>query len=1082
MNHLRWVRFAVLALFLGFGTAEVSAQGLTTAGINGRVSDPAGNPVGSAQISVRNSETGVATGVIANANGIYFIANLEPGGPYTVEVSSIGFETQRRDDIMLSLGQNYRIDWVLSEQAVEIQGIEVTVPQNEIFSTERTGQQTIVTNEQIDDLPTLTRNFTELATLSPLASANSSQGTPIMGGNNRLNQIQVDGAVNNDAFGLADSGVPGGQANGKPISQDAIKEFQIMVAPYDVRQSGFTGGLINAVTKSGTNDFHGSLFANFKNESLQQETIVFNESEFSNSDFTNFMISGTLGGPIVRDKAHFFAAVEVENRDFPNAVGIENVQGLDPSSITRVGQIAEQQYGLDFGRATVYKNKNPAANLFGRVDWQLNPSNRLSVKYTYANADLDDSPSRGTNSNFFESESATYDFTNNTHTAVAELFTQIGGAWSNDALVTFQAIRDKRAPAPEFSYATTVVDVPDDPVDDGTTIQFGAERFSHANRLDQNIFQFTNNVTGNLGAHRPTFGLNLERWGFDNLFADRSLGQWEFDSIEDFQAGTASFYALRVPHPSLGSGAIEDTSAKFAYWKLGLYGQDEWQVNNELSVTYGLRVDVPFTGDEPRNNNEFSTAFGFPTTEVPSGNPVLQPRVGFNWQPRTRERSQLRGGVGVFAGRPAFVWMANAYGNTGRETVELRCFGSNAPAYEPRNPPTSCVDGSGAAAARASIAVVDPDFKFPSEFRANLAYDREFADDWRVTVEGIYSKSINSIVVEELNSGQAPVGTTNSNEGVGSRSIYGERIVSSDDPFRPAQVDGDNFNEVVRMTNSSKGYSYALITELQKSFGWLDLYGGYAYRRAFDIQSFSSSRAISNYGFNPVGASAALDDREATPSNWDRPHRLTGVGTVRWGLANVGPGQVSLIYKGESGKTYMYVYDGDVNGDGFAGLYSSSRTNDLIYVPSNSSELAFRSADDERLFNELVALDSCLQDARGTIMERNSCRAPFEHFLDLRIVQGVSTPQGTFDIVLDVFNVLNLLNSDWGIHKGPVFETNQLLRTRGRENDDPNGRILFTYDGFRATDSSGTQRAVLPYSLFSSDSRYQIQLGVRYRF
>ena len=735
MNHLRWVRLAVVALFVALGSADLSAQGLTTSGINGRVMDEAGNPVPSAQVAFRNLETGVAGGVIANATGSYFIANLEPGGPYLIEVSSIGYATQSRDDIRLTLGQNYKLDWALSQQAVEIAGIEITVEQNEIFSAERSGQQTIVTSQQIDDLPTQTRNFTELAALSPLASAGTGS-TTVMGANNRLNNIQIDGAVNNDAFGLAASGVPGGQANGKPVSQDAIKEFQIMVAPFDVRQSGFTGGLINAVTKSGTNEWHGSLFANYKSEGLQQSTLEFNDATFDNSEFTNFMLSGTLGGPIVRDKAHFFANIEVENRDFPNPIGIENQTGMDANTISRIGQIAEQQYGLDFGRATVYKNKNPALNLFGRVDWSLNQNHRLSFKYTHASADLDDSPSRS-NGNFFEPESATYDFTNRTNTLVGQLFSQIGATWSNEALVTFQAIRDKRAPAPEFGYSTIVVDNPDDPVDDGATVQFGAERFSHANALDQNILQITDNLTGNFGDHRATFGINFESWGFVNLFADRSLGQYEFDSIEDFEAGNASFYALRILHPDFATGgSIEDAAAEFTYTKLGLYAQDEWRPNNEFTLTYGLRVDIPFTGDEPRNNNDFLASFGFPTTEVPSGNPAWQPRVAFNWQPRTAQRSQLRGGVGMFAGRPAFVWMSNAFGNTGRETVELRCTGSNVPSFSPKAPPASCADGSGAAAARASIAVVDPDFKFPSELRANLGYDREFGDQWRFTIEG----------------------------------------------------------------------------------------------------------------------------------------------------------------------------------------------------------------------------------------------------------------------------------------------------------------------------------------------------------
>ncbi len=1070
-----WLSLSLALLATFAFSAEAWSQGVTTSAVSGRITDASGAPIATVQVSVLNTATGVMTGALSGVDGRYFVPNLQPGGPYAVEAQSIGYETQRREGLRLLLGQNYRVDFQLVQQAVQLEGLIVT--SDATFSRDRTGQKTTVSEEQLLELPTLSRNFTELASLSPLVSSVGSSQS-VGGQNNRFNNIQIDGAVNNDVFGLAASGVPGGQANGKPISQDAIEQFQVLVAPFDVRQAGFTGGLINAVTKSGTNEFHGSIYGYYRNESLLRDSIRVNDTDFTIDEFTNSTLGFTLGGPIQRDRIHFFAAGELEQRNQPNSLGFGSGStglGLDAGSITQVQTIAES-YGLDFGDVSAYSNENPAVNLFGRLDFQLSDDHRLSVKHTYAGADRDDSPSRG--GGFFEPQSATYDFTNETNTSVVQLFSQLGGGFSNEFLATLQFVRDQRAPESIHRYATIRVDLPDDPVNDGATIQFGAERFSHANRLDQDILQLTNNLTGDFGAHRVTFGANLERWAFNNLFVDRSLGQYDFDSPEDFAAGTSSFFAIRVP---VSGGAVEDAAAEFAYWKAGLYAQDAWDVSNQLTVTMGLRVDVPMTSDEPRNNTAFASSFGFPTTDVPTGNLLWQPRIGFNYQPDATARTQIRGGAGLFAGRPPFVWISNAFGNTGLESVELRCFGGNTPGFDPNNPPTACLDGSTAQAAAASIAVVDPDFKFPTELKVNLAVDREFGDGWRGTLEGIYTKSIDQIAVEELNS-SGPSGESSAGLGIGNRTIYGTPIVTSDDPWAPGLVNDSTFNEVVRMTNTSKGYGYAIVGELEKQFSdWFNVRGAYTYNRTFDIQSLTSSRAISNYGFNPVGESVRLEDRPVTPSNFDRPHRIVlTANALLW--PQFGGTNIALIYRGQSGGRYQYVYDGDVNGDGFAGAFSSSRTNDLVYVPSSSDELAFRSLDDERLFNEMVELDSCLSDARGSILERNSCQGPWSESLDLRLTQGINTPRGEVELVLDIFNFLNLLNSEWGVQEGPPFNTVQLLRTRGREGDVATGRVLFTYDGFRRTDEGGVQRAALPYSVFSTSSRYQINLGLRYRF
>jgi carboxypeptidase family protein len=1074
---LKLLTLALLTFVLA-GASEVSAQGITTSAVSGVIRDSSGQPLSGVQVTIRHQATGVQTGGLSNSVGRYFVQHLQPGGPYSISVELIGYATGNEQGLRLSLGENRRLDFTMSSQAVVLDGIVVTTATNDIFSASRTGQETRISDKEIADLPTLSRNFTELASLSPLVSTQG-VGASVGGANNRMNNIQIDGAVNNDVFGLASSGVPGGQANGKPISQDAIAEFQVQVAPFDVRQSGFTGGLINAVTKSGTNEFHGTVYGLFRDENLTRTDLQVGSRNFTASDFQNSSWGFTAGGPIVRDKIHFFVSAEGEKRDTPLSSGTDTDLGLSVGTVTQVQDIAENQYGLNFGRTNSYTRLNPSLNLFGRLDFQLNARNRLSIKHTYAEADFDDSPSRSQFSSFFEPESATYDFRNETNTTVAQLFSQFGDKWSNELLANFQFIRDRRAPAPEFRYSTIRVDNDQDPINDGARVQFGAERFSHANALDQDVIQITNNLTGDFGKHIITFGVNIERWSFNNLFLDRSLGQYEFDSIEDFRNGNSDFYAIRVP--LLGTD-LSNAAAIFSYTKVGAYVQDEIAATDNLTLTAGLRIDVPFTGDTPRTATNFQNTFGFGNTDVPSGNPLFQPRVGFNYRlDGDAGRGQLRGGVGMFAGRPPFVWMANAFGNTGQESVELRCFGGNTPAFDPNSPPTQCADGSGVGSgARGSIATVDPNFDFPQELKFDLAWDQEWGNGFRTTFEGIFSKPIDAIVVEELNA-TVPVGTTTT-DGVGTRTTFGVPIDSKDEPFDTSLRNDSDFFEVVRMTNSSKGYGYSLVSEVEKDWNRVfNVRASYTYTKRQDLQSLTSSRAISNWGFNPAGADPRLDFRKTGTSNFETPHRIIATASASlWEQA--GGTRISLIYRGQSGSPYSYVYDGDVNGDGFAGDLSSTRTNDLVYIPNSSSEIAFRSADDERMFNELVALDSCVSGQKGTIMERNSCDRPWAGALDLRVVQGVNAPNGRFEITWDIFNVMNLLKESWGINESGGFSTVQLLRTRGRENDDPNGRILFTYDGFREKDDQGVNRAILPFSVNSFASRWRMQLGVRYVF
>ncbi|MDT8341524.1 MAG: TonB-dependent receptor [Longimicrobiales bacterium] len=1057
-------------------TATGATAQVTTATVTGTVTAQDGRPLSGAQVSVTHANTGFRTGALTNDAGRYFVPFLEPGGPYTIEVQLIGFATSRVSGMSFALGQTAQRDFTLSEQAVELEGLVVEFDPD--FSTSRTGQQEIITDQTLRDLPTISRNFTELASLSPLVS---STGSPsINGQNNRFNNIQLDGAVNNDVFGLAASGVPGGQANGKPISQDAIAEFQVLVAPFDVRQAGFTGGLINAVTKSGTNRFSGSLYGFYRDESLERGDFTSQGDEFSaNEDFTNSVIGGTLGGPIIKDKLHFFLSGEFEIRDRPLSAGVESSAedlGVSPSTVTTIQGVAENQYNLPFGRTNAFTLENPATNLFGRLDWQINDRHRLSLKHTYADADSDDSPSRGGST--FEPESATFDFTNETNSTVAQLFSNFG-RWNNEFLVNVQFIRDRRANPEPFRFGEIRVENPDDPFNSNAAVLFGTERFSHANELDQDVLQFTNNLTGVFGDHRWTVGVNVERWSFRNLFASSSLGVWEFDTVDDFQAGDASFFEIALPSPGLGSDDINDTAADFAYTKIGAYIQDEISVNDKLTVTAGVRVDVPVTGDDPRDNEVFSQDFGGrSTTTVPSGNPLIQPRVGFNYRVDGNPRNQIRGGAGIFAGRPPFVWVSNAFGNTGLETVLLRCFGGNTPQFDGRNAPTRCADNSGASTAAAPIALVDEDFAFPQDLKVNLAWDRDWGEGWKTTFEGVFTKVIDAVAVEELN-GNAVVGHNQDVETIGPRKVFGRAVDDFRQAYTPIRA-SNNFLDVIELTNTSEGYSYSLIGDIEKNFGrLLTLRGAYTYSRSFDLQAFTSSRAVSNYGFSPVGADVGLDNLDLRPSDFDRPHRVILQATTHlW--EQFGGTTISAIYRGESGAPYSYIYRSDVNGDGFGdNIFDSGRTNDLVFIPQNSSDILWDSPTDQQRFDDLVSQEECLQDARGEILERNACRRPWAGFLNLRLTQGINLPRGNFELILDIFNVMNLLNEDWGAQQGNGFNTERLLEVQGR--DDATGRLIMGFEGPLDFDGA-TPVAERPHRVDVNSTRYRINLGLRYIF
>ncbi|MDX1395203.1 MAG: hypothetical protein R3195_12470, partial [Gemmatimonadota bacterium] len=1008
----------------------------------------------------------------------YRVPALQPGGPYTIRIQLIGYRPEARENIRVTLTGAEAINFTLQTSAVAVDELTVSVESDPVFSAARTGQETTIPNEEIESFPTIQRQITSLAALSP--EVNIVEGAPsIAGQNNRFNNIQIDGSVNNDVFGLADSGIPGGQVNAKAISFEAIEEFQVLTAPFDVRHSNFTGGLINAVTKSGTNEWEGSGFVYYSNDGFVSDLDGDPFGEFDDSQF-----GWTLGGPIVRDKLFLFTNGEFQINSQPTNPPFVPLGGpidlnaeeanVAPDSAARFADILTAQ-GFDaVGTSDQISVDNPRTNLFARLDWNISESNRALFRWNYSRARQDGSPFRAPFSLGYTSNG--YDFLSNTNSFVGQLFSQLGTSWDNDLLVSFESIRDNRDPV--VPWAAVEVDVRSD-FGGGdirsTTLVAGAEEFSQLNQLNQDIFQLTDNLTTIAGRHTLTLGTHNELFSFSNAFVPQSIGVYTFDSLADLENGVVNDYTL--------TEGINDFNgfADWSFLSLGLYAQDQWQMNDNLSLTLGLRADFPVYLDTPRANPEFEQGFGFGTDQTPGG-VSFQPRAGFNWNSLGERQTQIRGGIGLFSGRPPFVWLSNMYSNTGADLAQVNCTGANAPALDPSNypggSPNTCLDGSGAQTGSTFINVTDTDFNLPLDMKISLGIDRELAEGWTLTLEGLYTKAVEQVFFREINIPTAQVGVDPTQ---GNRPVFGSATADGFAPDRPVP----SFNHVVEVTNASKNRAILLSGSLNRQFtDWLGFRGSYTWSDVEDLQSLFSSQATSNYGRTPIRGNP--NDPELATSAFEVKHKVVGSAT---GIFELGGGfdvELTPQLYATSGPAYSYIARGDLNGDGYRndGSPSISRDNDLIYVPNDvAAEMSFRTPADAEAFEDLIAEESCLSEARGTLLKRNTCSSPFQTLFNMRVVLGLpgGWSRGRAEIVADVFNIFGTeVSQPSNIDRGV-----EVLRLRGRDGDgdgvadgDPNGALLFDYTGPRR-DSDGT---LDPYTTLDRRSRRIFQIGLRYRF
>ena len=1091
----------VAAALAALSPSTLAAQGVTTGAVTGVVTDESGQGVENAQIQVTNRATGYTTGGLTRVGGRYFVQGLDVGNRYAVTVRLLGFQPQTVENIRVVLGTATPVDIRLVRQATELAGVTVTAPPTD-FSPTRQGVATIVTDSVLQSLPSLGRDFTDFTKLTPQVSQPTTDAPSAGGAYNRLNNYTVDGANQNDRFNLGSSeGVPGGATGGRIISMDAVKEFQVLMSPTDVRQGNFGGMLVNAVTKSGTNEYHGGVTYSYRNSSMAA-----NVPFLRDADLTIHQYGFSFGGPLIRDRLHFFVAPEFQERNQPSAgpyigapAGTAGLVSAD--TIARIRQAMASRF--DVGTAEQTTNENPLTNLFGRVDWQATASTRLVLRQLWNKAEQFEF-SRNTNSfnsqvgtqnSGFRLGSNSFNRENKNQSTALQLFTNFNNGSSNEFSAAYNKISDIRIvpnAAPEISVAVTRI---------GDTsrvgvVTFGTEQFSPDNVLKQDITEIADNFTLPWGAHTFTFGARFEHTKIFNNFAQRLYGHYIFANIDSLIAGGANNYSLGYDN----GGGIP---ANFRTQQYSLYAQDQWDFSRNLRLTFGLRADIPRLLDTPAQNDSIRARSGFNTSTLPKSRVLLSPRVGFNWNPGGEDRNQVRGNVGIFTGPPPFIMIGNGYANTGLGLVTLLCSRPNTttrPAPFVTNVtqlPRSCGTAPNPApgvAGTAGVNITDPDFKYPQSLVTTAGFDRQLPYDLIFTFEAMYRKAINGLAVVDKNiRGPRLVGGQPYTDRNG-RVLYADTIsatgaVTNNGQRRITSIGNPavNFGEgLIQVTNQSADYNYTLSAQLKRRFGEaVNVSAAYTYMQSKDVQSLTSDRAISNWRNGRVFAGLEDDLDDATTSYFERPHRiiLYGSYTLPWKST-----QISAFYEGMSGTPFTYTaVSGDLNGDG-------NNANDPLYIPRNATDLteirigtgtgaAFvPNPTEAQAFESFIASHDCLDDQRGRIMERNSCRSPWQNRLDVALRQHLPTLRGQrITVQLDIVNFLNLLNNDWGQIELPTISQNfpqqGVLRQQGRTAGPLNQSMSnFTFEPL------AKQRGPFFKDQNNQNNFYRAQLTLKYSF
>jgi hypothetical protein len=1073
----------LISAALVFITAAVFSQGTTTSGINGRVTDAAGAPLPGATVVAVEVQTGAQYGTISDDQGFFRLPNLNPGGPYKLSITYVGFQGFQRENIYLNLGQALKADAQLSETAQTLEGVEIVAAQYDVFDGNRTGTETNIGKETIDKLPTLGRNITDFTRLTPQARVTSNGGLEVAGMNNRYNAIFIDGAVNNDVYGLAETGTNGGQTGISPFSMDIIDQFTISIAPYDVKLGGFAGAGINATTRRGTNEFSGSAYYYMRNENLAGKTPTDNPDveRIKMPDFSSNTYGFRLGGPVIKDKLFFFANAEIQQDETPQPFDFLDYTGdLTTEDLDGLTNTIKNEFGYDPGSYTGGIRTLDGLKLFGRLDWNISEQHKLTLRHQYTKGE-EIRPGTPSANNIYYSN-AGQAFPSKTNSTALELKSIFSNRFSNDLIIGLTFVRDDRDPMSDnFPYVR---------IKDGSkNIYFGSEEFSTANYLAQDIITLTDNFEIYNGRHTFTVGIHNEFYSMYNLFIRQNFGSYQFDNLDAFLSGAPAYqfdrtFSLVDDKTGDGSAAAADFNAV----QLGAYGQWEYQATDNFKFNLGVRFDLPmFLSDPPLNNNFNDTIVpiiteagwdleGARTGQMPKGRPLIAPRFGFNWDVNGDQKTQVRGGVGIFTSRIPFVWPGGSYTNNGVTTGGMRVLLDTAD-VDPRlyfNPNWDEQPSLPPGRPSGQVDLFAENFKYPQVLRASLAVDQKLP--WGIigTAEFTYTKTINNVLYYNyryIKSGDTLTGTGDN------RPLWSRLDISAANA---------SYTDFIFATNTNKGFTYNFTVQLQKeNFHGFSAFVAYSYGRAKSMNDGVSSQNSSQWRVPNV---RGKNDIDLGISDFNLGSRVVAFLSYEIEYVKHMATTIGLYYTGQHSANYSYGYaDGSSK---FLG--EDNQSLELMYVPMDQDDIFLVDIKDkegnivttkEQQWEDLDAFienDKYLSERRGEYAERNSSMTPFENVFDLHLAQDffITTGSGkrnTLRVTFDVFNFTNLLSKDWGrrYYVSGYYGNYALLKFEGFQEDGTTPQFSFTKPKGEiwSIDDSGLM-----------SSRWQAQIGIRYIF
>jgi len=1110
---IRKTKLLVVTMLMALFSVGVSAQ-VTTASMSGKIVGSNNEPLIGATVKATHTPTGTVYAVSTHADGTYHLSNLRIGGPYLVEVTYVGYQKKSINDIQLTLGEERNLNVSLEESTQMLGEVTVVSDRSGVISSSRTGAQEIVTREKMDKLPTINRSLDDFTRLTPMSSGKNFGGTSY-----RFNNVTVDGASFNNSFGLSSAL---GASGIEPISLEALEQVQVMIAPYDVRNGGFTGAGINSVTKSGTNNFHVSAYTYIKSPSLIGYRVK--DQNLSVTNFANHQYGFSVSGPIIKNKLFFFLNGEMDRQEMPITYTTAN-SAAKASVLQDLSNFLVDQFGYNPGSYDVTKTNTQADRITARLDWNINRKNILSLKYFYLKSFNTNNPStsgapkngRGPNQYAIPFSSTYYRLNNNFNIVMADLNTIINDNMSNYLKFGYSALRDFRDMDGGFFPQVDILNG-DNTSNIMAMTTFGTEANSYNNKLNTDIWQIQDNFLWNLGKHLLTIGTQSDYRKFENGFAQNYPGAWVFSSVDDFKFNVLatkdylknhnnniSGFDITTYNPAtfglnpIKGGLTNSSGTGYSYYsqkyaigdkfpyayvnvaQISLYAQDKWSILDNLNVTLGLRADVPiFLTDLPTNDNvakeTYRDGIKVDVSKYPNTKILLSPRLGVNYNLPLGEGGsslQLRGGTGIFAGTPPYVWLSNQAGNNGVLFGDINVSGSALKTLGFTGDMNTYKPAAGSAT-RADIAVTDPNFKYPTLWKSDIAADFKFAGGWIATVEVLQSKDLNAIYHDNI----GIVRTSNFvNDGSGQQAR----------PFYNGYYSDQTGNNkaaynVILLRNTDKGHSLFTTVKLQKSFerGALKgLYvdGSYTFGNAKSVTDGTSSVATSAWKYRPA-LDANAQELGYSAGSFDGRILITASYSIDWSKNN--STTFGLVYQRFRPFRYSYTYNGDANGD-------TQSANDLIYIPNSLSEISANldkgSFTDQNAawtaLDAFISQDPYLSKHRGQFAERNGAVAPFANQLDFSVNQDFKvwankTPH-TLRFSFNIFNFLNLMNKNWGVQETTVLGNQQYQFLNVTQKPTSANNYTLKY-------SMNNTLIKTFQDYIGNDSRWQMQFGVKYFF